>query len=62
MMAALKESEWHIQRQVVEPFIQEMIILYKGKEVHTVAQILLDGDTVKHIIMSAEEFKERMKK
>lgn len=62
VMQNLKAAGWTIVRNVVKMFEHEIIILGKDGQIEKVGQVFVDGDEVKHIIMTADEFEKAANK
>lgn len=52
----LKVNDGHIQRHIIEPY-SEMITLTQKDEVTHVGKVWLEGDEIRHVILTAEDIK-----
>lgn len=56
-----KSAGYEIQRKIIEPWEHELIMLVKDDAISHIGHVLKDGQYIKHVILTAEEFQEHYK-
>lgn len=61
VMENMQKAGWRIVRNVVERYREEIILLVKDDKIQHIGHVFTDGDEVKHILVTMEEWEKMAK-